>query len=111
MEFFRSLVISTLGFVAVLAFIATIVLGAFGGYQNGPEVLAQFGLAETFEQFNLPSFVYAIVGAIIGWVVASVALGVLFVLIDIQDGIRDIHRDMVKGSGAGAPAAASTADV
>lgn len=99
MQFFRGVVIGTLNFVALLAFIATIVLAGIGGYVSGPEILAQFGLAEMAAGWNLPEAAYAAIGAVMGWIVASIALGVLFVLIDIQDGIRDLHRDLTKTGG------------
>ena len=96
MEFFRSFVIGTLHFVAVIAYFAAIVFGAWTGYEDGARLAAD-AARETgaTAATGLPAWAYAVIGGIAGWLYASVVLGILFILLDIQDGVRDIHRDMV----------------
>ncbi len=91
MQTFRAIVIGTLNLVAVLFFLASLVIGGAAGYLHGGEIAGGLGLS-----VDLPAPVYAAAGVVIGWVAASVVLGLLFVLIDIQDGIRDLHRDLTR---------------
>jgi hypothetical protein len=101
MQFFRSMVIGTLHFVAFLFFIAVIVGSAWNGYENGAQLAleAARGAGQEAPGFSLPAWGWAIVYGIIGYIVASVLTGILFVLLDIQDGIRDLHRDLTKKPG------------